>query len=62
MSRYSSGLDDALKKQQSVNKQTIQNYFGITDLEWNDWRWHTRNIIRHPETMGQLVNLTSEEA
>ncbi len=62
MSRYSSGLDDDLQRQQSLNKQTIQNYFGITDLEWNDWRWHTRNIIRHPETMGHLVNLSPEEA
>jgi len=62
MSRYPSGLDDELRRQQSLNKQTIQNYFGITDLEWNDWRWHTRNIIRNAETMGRLINLSPEEA
>ncbi|TKB28353.1 KamA family radical SAM protein [Desulfopila sp. IMCC35006] len=62
MSRYCSGLDNDLQRQQSLNKQAIQNHFGITDLEWNDWRWHTRNIIRHPETMGQLVNLSPGEA
>lgn len=61
MNRYPCGLDDELISQQSKNKQTIQSYFGITDLEWNDWRWHTRNIIRDAATMGQLVSLSDEE-
>lgn len=62
MKRYNSGLDDELRRQQSLNKQHIQNFFGITDLEWNDWRWHVRHIIRDARTMEQLVKLSFEEA
>ena len=62
MNRYPCGLDDELISQQSKNKQVIPSFFGITDLEWNDWRWHTRNIIRDAATMGQLVSLSPEEA
>lgn len=61
MNRYPSGLDKELRRQQSLNKQAIQNYFGITDLEWNDWRWHTRNIIRDAKRLGQLIKLSPEE-
>lgn len=62
MNRYPSGLDDKLISQQSRNKQAIQAYFGITDLEWNDWKWHTQHIIRDADTMGKLINLSTEEA
>lgn len=60
--RYPCGLDDTLISQHSKNKQAIQMFFGITDLEWNDWRWHIRNIIRDADTLGQLVSLSAEEA
>lgn len=61
MNRYPSGLDDESIRRQSRNKQAIQAFFGITDLEWNDWKWHTRHIIRDAETMGRLVALSAEE-
>lgn len=61
MNRYPSGLDDDLRRQRSLNKQAVQSHFGITDFEWNDWRWHTKNIIRDAETMGRLVKLSAEE-
>ena len=62
MDRYPSGLDDKLVSQQSRNKQAIQAYFGITDLEWNDWKWHTQHIIRGADTMGKLITLSGDEA
>jgi lysine 2,3-aminomutase len=62
MKRYPSGLDDELVRCRSRNKQVIQAFFGITDLEWNDWKWQTRHIIRDAETMGELVALSTKEA
>lgn len=61
MDRFPSGLDDELVSEQSRNKQRIKDYFGISDLEWNDWKWHTKHIIRNAETMGELVALSEEE-
>ncbi|KJS01715.1 MAG: hypothetical protein VR65_08190 [Desulfobulbaceae bacterium BRH_c16a] len=61
MNRYPSGLDDQLIRHQSNSKQAIQAHFGITDLEWNDWKWHTRHIIRDADTMGKLVALSAGE-
>lgn len=55
--RHPCGLDGELVRLRSLNKQQIQNYFNITDLEWNDWRWHTRHIIRDADTLGQLISL-----
>lgn len=62
MNRYPSGLDDDLIRERSKNKQKIQNYFGITDLEWNDWRWQTKHIIRDQQTMAALVHLSQTES
>ena len=61
MQRHPNGLSDELLSERSRNKYTIQEHFGITDLEWNDWRWHTRNIIRDADTLRQLVNLSHQE-
>jgi lysine 2,3-aminomutase len=59
--RYPSGMDDALIRQRSLNKQRLFQYFEITDLEWGDWTWHTRNIIRNADVLGDLVTLSEEE-
>lgn len=61
MKRYHCGLDDDFVRQRSLNKQRIQRYFDITDLEWNDWRWHAKNIIRNADTLRDVVELTDGE-
>ncbi|MGD9947708.1 MAG: KamA family radical SAM protein [Desulfobulbus sp.] len=59
--RYPSGMDDALVRQRSVNRQRLFQYFQISDLEWNDWSWHTRHIIRDSLVLGALISLSEEE-
>ncbi len=61
LDRYPTGLDADLRRQRSRNKRALQDYFNITDLEWNDWRWHTRHIIRDHNTLSDLVSLTEKE-
>ncbi len=61
MERYANGLSDELIAERSINKQAIQSYFGITDLEWNDWHWHLKHIIRNADTLQDMVKLTEEE-
>nr|WP_321469201.1 KamA family radical SAM protein [uncultured Desulfobulbus sp.] len=59
--RYPCGMDDELIRQRSVNKQRLFQYFQISDLEWNDWSWHTRHIIRTPKVLGELIALSEQE-
>ncbi|MGW8193393.1 MAG: KamA family radical SAM protein [Desulforhopalus sp.] len=61
MARYASGLEAELVRIRSITKHHIQRYFDITDLEWNDWTWHTKNIIRNGDTLRDLVKLSDGE-
>ena len=59
--RYPCGLDQSTIRKRSVNKSRILQYFGGTELDWEDWKWHTRNIIRDVKTLSALIKLTDEE-
>jgi len=59
--RYPCGLNAGLVRQRSMTKQAIMAHFNVTDLEWNDWHWHTRNIIRDADTMARLMNISQDE-
>jgi len=61
MDRYACGLDDDVVRRRSKNKQRILDYFGATELEWEDWHWHTRHIVRSADTLKALVRVTDEE-
>jgi lysine 2,3-aminomutase len=58
---YPGGLEEEIVRQRSRNKSRILQYFNATDLEWENWKWHTRNIIRDADTLAALVRLTDEE-
>jgi len=61
LDRYPSGLDKKIIRKRSVNKARILKYFGATEFEWDDWKWHTRHIIRGVKTLSSLIKLTDEE-
>ena len=61
MTRYVDGLEDEVIRRRSRNKQRILKHFKATELEWEDWRWHTRHIIKDADTLSRLVELNEEE-
>lgn len=61
MNRYASGLDKDVFRRRSANKSRILKYFDSTELEWRNWKWHTRHIVRDADTLRSLVNLTDDE-
>lgn len=61
MERYACGLDPEVIRKRSRNKMRILKYFNATELEWNNWQWHCRHIIRDADTLAKLVQLTNEE-
>ncbi|MFC1494407.1 KamA family radical SAM protein [Thermodesulfobacteriota bacterium] len=61
MNKYLTGLDNKVIRRRSVHRQKILEYFKATELEWEDWKWHTRHIIRDADTLGKLIKLTDKE-
>ncbi|MGA8179359.1 MAG: KamA family radical SAM protein [Desulfobacterales bacterium] len=61
MNSYTCGLENDAVRRRSRNKARIINFFGITDLEWEKWKWHLKNSIRDADTLKKLVKLTDEE-
>ncbi|MDB4285544.1 KamA family radical SAM protein [bacterium] len=61
MDRYPCGLDgDALRRRRR-NRERILEHLGGTEEDWGNWKWHTRNIIRDVDTLGNLIDLSDEE-
>jgi lysine 2,3-aminomutase len=61
MNSYTSGLENDAVRRRSRNKARIIKFFGVTDLEWEKWKWHLKNTIRDADTLRKLVKLTDEE-
>ncbi len=61
MDGYPCGLDHAVIRRRSKNKARILKYFNATELEWENWKWHTKHIIRNVDTLSPLIQLTEEE-
>ncbi len=61
INQYPCGLDQTTIRKRSVNKERILKYFHATELDWEDWKWHTRHIIRGVKTLSALIKLTDEE-
>ncbi|MFC1823491.1 KamA family radical SAM protein [Thermodesulfobacteriota bacterium] len=61
LDRYPCGLDENIIRRRSRNKSRLLKHFDATELEWENWKWHARHIIRNPDTLKSLIRLTDEE-
>ena len=61
MERYASGLDAAVIRRRSRNKLRILKKFDATELEWNNWSWHCRHIVRDADMLASLVRISDDE-
>ena len=43
------------------NWKEIEAYKGVTDADWNDWKWQVNNRITTVEQLKKIINLTPEE-
>ncbi|MCC6581221.1 MAG: KamA family radical SAM protein [Phycisphaeraceae bacterium] len=44
-----------------VRKFRRKFFPAVTDVDWNDWKWQTRNRIRSLAQMEQMINLAPDE-
>jgi lysine 2,3-aminomutase len=61
MDEYPCGLDDDARARRRRNRERILKYFGGSDEDWRQWKWHVRHIIRDVDALDALVELSDEE-
>lgn len=61
MSKFKSGLDPDMEKKRLESKQRILKYFNANENDWDDYRWHLKNIIKNKQTISEMVFLTNQE-
>ncbi|OQA88009.1 MAG: Glutamate 2,3-aminomutase [bacterium ADurb.Bin236] len=61
MRHSTDGMTEAAQVCHRQRKTEIQAILGCSEAEWDDWKWQIRNIVRDPETLRRIVNLTPDE-
>lgn len=61
MSRYEHGLCSNAVERRKRRKAKICSVLGVSDIEWNDWRWQVKKVVKDLRTLEKLVPLTNEE-
>jgi lysine 2,3-aminomutase len=61
LSKYKTGLDPELVQKRETLKRDILDYFGASEEDWKDYRWHIKNIIYSAEILTELVKLDERE-
>jgi len=59
--RYPNGLDKDVIRKRNNNISRILKHFNATESDWENWKWHTHNIIRNANRLDSLVKITDEE-
>ena len=61
MAKFVSGLDTQSVKRRQRRRHRIIEYLQASEQDWNDWRWHTRHILRDADDIARLLELTDSE-
>jgi lysine 2,3-aminomutase len=60
--RYAHGLQPEVIEKRRGNRTRILERLGGRESDWNDYRWHLRNLVRDEKVLGSLIELTPVEA
>lgn len=58
---YPHGLNKEVIQRRESNKRRILDVLGGDEGDWNDYRWHLRNLVRDEETLSKIIDLTPSE-
>jgi lysine 2,3-aminomutase len=59
--KFPSGLEEEVVSWRKENKIRILRYFGGSEGDWEDYRWHLKNVIDKAEPLFKLIELTSDQ-
>ncbi|HOD42167.1 MAG TPA: KamA family radical SAM protein [Candidatus Wallbacteria bacterium] len=58
---FKTGMDKELISGREKMKNKILKYFKAEESDWQDYKWHLKNVITDLETLLKLVKLSAEE-
>jgi lysine 2,3-aminomutase len=58
---YRSGLDLEVKARRQENRDRILQHLGADLSDWEDHRWHQRNVFKDAHSIAEIVTLSNEE-
>ncbi|MFO8068132.1 MAG: KamA family radical SAM protein [Bacteroidales bacterium] len=59
--KYPSGLEEDVVSWRKDNVKRILKYFNAKPEDWNDHKWHLKNVIRSAKPLLDLIELTEEQ-
>ncbi len=59
--KYPSGLEEEVQAWRTQNRKKILRYFKGTEEDWNNYRWHLKNVIRDSQPLVDLIELTNDQ-
>lgn len=59
--RFAFGLDESAVARRKKRRAKILDVLKGDENNWDDWRWHVKNIIRDADQLAKLVYLTPEQ-
>lgn len=61
ISRYESGLgQDAINRRKQRRRKILSALSGKT-TDWNNWKWHVRNIAKNAESLARIAPLSEDD-
>jgi lysine 2,3-aminomutase len=61
LKKYPSGLEEEVATWRTENKKKVLRYFKGTEDDWNDYKWHLKNVIKDASPLLALIELTNEQ-
>lgn len=61
INKYGCGLKESAAQKRRMLKSHILEYFGASEKEWMNYRWHLKHIIQDRATLKALVKLEQDE-
>ncbi len=59
--KFPSGLEEEVVAWRKENKARILRYFGGSESDWEDYKWHLKNVISDSKPLLELIELTNDQ-
>jgi lysine 2,3-aminomutase len=59
--KYPSGMDPDVISWRNENKNRLLRFFKATEEDWNDYKWHLKNVIKDEKPLIGLIHLTASQ-
>jgi len=59
--RYLSGLEEEVIRWRMKNKVRILEYFGGTEEDWSDYKWHLDHVIKNASVLTDLIEVSQAQ-